>query len=59
MIMKITEKQLLILLDTLRSSLYFVEREKSIFTYDKKTRTNIYDEIINQQNQQTKIIDDE
>ena len=39
--MKITEKQLLILLDTLRSSLYFVEREKSIFTYDKKTRTNI------------------
>ena len=57
--MKITEKQLLILLDTLRSSLYFVEREKSIFTYDKKTRTNIYDEIINQQNQQTKIIDDE
>ena len=57
--MKITEKQLLILLDTLRSSLYFVEREKSIFTYDKKTKTNIYDEIINQQNQQTKIIDDE
>jgi hypothetical protein len=52
--MKLTEQQFLILLDILKSSLRFGDRADgfSTFGYDKKTRGEIYNEIINQQDGQ-------
>ena len=47
--MKVTEKQLLILLDTLKGSLHLADGG-SLFGYDAETRRLIYNKIVNQSN---------
>ena len=51
--MKITEKQLVILLEVLRASLRIV----NFMPLDQKSRKEIYNEIVNQQSDELKDID--
>ena len=54
--MKITEKQLQIMFRVLEGSLCMHDRtDMNIFGYDRETRSNIYNQIINQQSD--KLID--
>ena len=55
--MKITERQLHVLLDTLSGSCSLFDRVDSpLFKYDVETRQAIYNEIINQNNDEVEII---
>lgn len=48
--MKVTEKQLLIMLRVLEGSLTIHDRsDMNLFAYDVETRKSIYDQIVNQQ----------
>jgi len=48
--MKVSEKQLMIMLRILEGSISFVDRsDMSFFGYDQKTRKDLFNEIINQQ----------
>ena len=54
--MKITEKQLQIMLRVLEGSLCMLDgTDMNLFGYDRKTRNDIYNQIINQQSD--KLID--
>jgi len=49
--MKITEKQLLVLIKVLEGSLQIYDRKDlCLFGYTRKVRKDLYDELINQQN---------
>lgn len=47
--MKITERQFIVLIDTLRGSVNIAEGI-GLFGYNQECRKKIYDEIVNQQN---------
>jgi hypothetical protein len=55
--MKITEKQFLVLLDTLRGTLTIADRiDNPLFGYSREVRVSLYNELINQQNQEVNFI---
>ncbi len=49
--MRITEKQLILLMDTLRGSLNIADGGAVSFGYGQKVRIDLYDAIINQQSE--------
>lgn len=54
--MKVTEKQLQVLFRVLEGSLNMYDRtDMNLFGYDRKTRTDVYNQILNQQSE--KLVD--
>jgi hypothetical protein len=58
--MKVTEKQLLIMIRVLEGSLKISDRaDMNIFGYNYKTRAEVFNQIMNQQSEELKSVSDE